>query len=221
MKISPQDITLEALKAGKFNKAFPLLATLKRTVENNSAHDQQSVLDHTLGVLAALNKNFSLEFVKDEKVRKKLQAYLGEKTEISSRQTLIFLATVFHDVGKAQTLIEISPGVMACPGHELISKGIAREYLKEIELTIIEKSWILQFILLHGYVHGLLAVRLGRKDRKFFDAFHDAAGDLTAGLLLFVHADNLGSDLQKLNPEDFAQRTQAIQDMIGWWYEAL
>lgn len=218
MKHSPATITLEALKAGQFQTDFPKFYALKTVEENNSAHEHQVVLDHVLAVLTSLQEVLKLDFIKDDEVKAKLRRYLDHSPDILTRESLIFLATVFHDIGKLETLVEKEPGVFACPAHELVGAGIAREYLDQIELSTREKIWILQFITLHGYVHALFDVYFQKKDQDhaFFNSFRQAVGDLDAGLLLFVHADNLGSDLKKLNPAEFERRAQAIEDMLGW-----
>ena len=53
-KISPQSITLEALKTGKYIELFPQFYALKDVEENSSYHDHQNVYEHTVLVLESL-----------------------------------------------------------------------------------------------------------------------------------------------------------------------
>ena len=149
-------------------------------------------------------------------MKSRLQAYLAEKPANVSRQTLIFLATICHDLGKEESLIETSPGNFSAPAHELLGVGYAKQYLEQLDLTDFEKDWIFRFIIAHGYVHGLVDVKLKRIDGNFFSLYRKSVGDLDAGLLLFVYADLLGSDLKKADPEDFQAKTSAVEEMIGW-----
>jgi hypothetical protein len=214
-KISPTDITLEALKAGQFRTEFPKFYEQKNFTENNVAHDQQNVYDHAIAVLESLEELLRLEFVKQADAREKIEQYLQTVPEKQTRQTLIFLATVFHDLGKMHTVVEVSPGVFSCPSHELISLGLAKEYWPQLDLTPAEQTWLENFISQHGYMHGFLDAYLkGQSKKALVDALQQSLGDLTLGLLLFVYADLKGSDLQKLNPASFTQRVAAVEQLI-------
>lgn len=214
--LSPADITLDALKSGALSAQFPQFYALKEVEENSVAHNHQLVFDHVILVLEALEKLLTLEFVQELALKQKLQAYLDQRHETVDRRTLLFLGTVFHDIGKAETLVEVEDGVMACPAHELIGAGIAAQCVEKIDLSPQERAWIVQFVRLHGYVHALIDIRLKRTDRDFFAPFQAAVGDMDAGLLLFVWADLLGSDFPAAAPDKYALREQAVRDMIGW-----
>ncbi|HEX9817703.1 MAG TPA: hypothetical protein VGA89_02315 [Patescibacteria group bacterium] len=214
-KISPADITLETLTAGQFQAEFPAFYDLKKVVENSTYHDQQNVYDHTIAVLRGLTKLFQLDFVQPTR-SPKLQAYLAEKPVKVTRQTLIFLATVFHDLTKEAVLIEVAPGKFSAPGHELLAVGIAKNYLAKTALTEADIVWICDFIEAHGYVHSLIDVKLKRTDRDFFILFQETMGDSAVGLLFFVYADLLGSDLQKTEKQTYQARVKAVEEMIDW-----
>ena len=216
VKISPADITLAALKNGQFQADYPKFYALKKVVENSSYHHQQSVYDHTVSVLEGLLKVFQLDFAKTAEKRSQLEAYLTAKPVAVSRQTLIFLATVFHDVAKGAVLIESAPGQFVAPGHELLAVGVARKYLAKVDLTEAEKEWICRLIEAHGYVHGLIDVKLKRTDQDFFALYRESVGDLDIGLLFFVYADLLGSDLKKADPAMYQARIEAVEDMLSW-----
>jgi len=221
VKLAPQAITLKSLKDGDFTDVFPQFYRLKNTKENSAYHNHQSVYDHVIAVLEGLEKLFALAFIKNESLKAKLQTYLVSKLDKVSHQTLIFLATVFHDMGKAEVLIETALGNFSAPGHELTGVSWARRCLQQVDLTEVEKEWIYQFVLAHGYMHGLVSVKLQRSDRDFFAELLYAMGDLAPGLLLFVYAHLLGSDLQQADPNDYQAKINAVEEMIGWLDETL
>jgi len=216
-KIDPQSITLAALKAEEFQTVFPAFYALKDVEENSAYHQHQKVYDHALLVLEGLESLLTLDFVDHQQKKEQLAEYLAGQPDKLSRQKLIFLATVFHDIGKAEVLIETAPGEFRAPGHELLGVGIAKDYLTKIDLTTAEKDWIFRFITAHGYVHGLIDVKLNRTDRDFYSLFRKSVGDLDVGLLFFVYADLLGSDLQRSEPQQYQARVQAVEEMIDWW----
>lgn len=103
-------LTIRNIKTEKIKDLVPELYDLKNVVENNDWHDQEPVFDHTLFVLNCLEK-----VVPKLKmgIRKKLQ----EIVDINSRENLLWLATVFHDIAKKETLL-VEGKIRRCPSHE-------------------------------------------------------------------------------------------------------
>ena len=94
-KIQLSDITISNLNSDKFIKELPEIYALKKNIENNPWHLNQTTFSHTMLSLKALIRNFE--------TYKHLETYLDEIVEKNPRKTILFIATLYHDIAKPIT----------------------------------------------------------------------------------------------------------------------
>ena len=152
-----EDLTLENLKSGNLRIDLPEFYELQNCIENFPPwHFNESVYDHVISVLTELEKIF-------HRKNKSLESYFLEKpSQDYTRRQLLYLATVFHDIGKPETLV-VERDKRYCPGHEQIGTEKSRKILSRFNLLQAEKNRVLQIIELHGDFcvtsHGKAAIQ--------------------------------------------------------------
>jgi len=129
MRIQITDLTIENLRDRKFIQEIPEFYQLRNVVENFPPwHYHESVFDHTLAVLE--QESLILQQIPDA-----LRNYLRQKPFLQySRQDLLHLSIVFHDIGKLETFVQTGE-VTSCSGHE--EKGA------EITTRILQREFLL------------------------------------------------------------------------------
>jgi len=92
-------INIDAIKSGELADILPEFYELKNAVENSKDqwHQHETVFDHTLSVMSAMEKIFS--------GHEGLEKILNEKIDINNRKTLLEIASMFHDIGKKETMV--------------------------------------------------------------------------------------------------------------------
>jgi len=105
------DITINNLRTGKLRLQLPEFYRLKKVIEINIVHDNQTVFNHTIAVLKNLNR-----IVND----KKASLYLKQTIDGKTKRQLLFVAGVFHDIGKNKSCVLVG-GKTDCPEHEYLS----------------------------------------------------------------------------------------------------
>lgn len=213
--IDHSKLTLANFKAGQLDQDFPILKKLSSIIENTPWHLNQSVLDHTVAVLSAFEKLEKKGFV-DLPESDKLQAYFSQKIAGISKSELIIMVMIFHDAGKVYTLVENTEGNRSCPGHEIVSVGIAKKALKKTTLKEIHQEWVLKAISMHGQIHNLIDTKIGRNDNEFLEKSKEVLGAQILDLLVFYYCDILGGDLEKTNKKAFRQRLKTTEELIQY-----
>jgi putative nucleotidyltransferase with HDIG domain len=155
-QIKLSKFTLERIKNKEFEKLIPEFYELEKVIENNLWHNNDSVYDHTLTVLEKLGA--LLKNVKD-----KISNHLNRKITKYTRKDLLFLAALFHDVGKKETFVKEN-NKTSCPNHEKVSAKKAKEILSRFDLSEEEKKLVIQIIKYHNAIHLIL-----RSDNNKFD----------------------------------------------------
>ena len=148
MKLS--EITVDVVKRGKLKDIIPELYELKEVVENSDWHNQEVVFDHTIDVLENLGKVISDS---NESIRKSL----AEVVDINTREDLLRVSALFHDLGKKETVADLGGGLIKCPGHEEVSARLAEEILKRFEVSPGESEIIVRIVKNHGLIHPIIA----------------------------------------------------------------
>ncbi len=180
------DMTIKNLKAGKFKFQLSEFYDLKKVIENNRFHNNQSVFDHTI---TALEK---LTILLKNKV---LKSYLSKKIGDKTRKQLLFLATVFHDIGKKDTLA-IKGGESFCFGHERCSSCKAIKIVDKFDLTKIEKQYTIKIIKNHGKLHDLMTGERNKLEAGYQN-LKNKYPDIIFDLLIFTKADTMGLIFKK------------------------
>jgi len=108
--LTVSDISIDKLKNSKLKKELPEFYELKEVIENNDWYNNDSVFNHTLTVLDKLE-----ELLRN--VGDKISNYLNQRITNYTRKDLLFLAAIFHDIGKKETIVR--KGEWAeCPKYE-------------------------------------------------------------------------------------------------------
>lgn len=196
-KIEVLTITnIDKLRSGEFADLIPELYELKEIIENDGCyHNNDSIFNHTLRVLEKLE-----ESLKD--VKEKISDYLNQKITNYTRKELLFLATLLHDIGKKETLIEGKSGLTSCPNHAEQSLVKAEEILSRFGLSKKEKDLVRQII----EYHMLLYLVVKPDNSKINDQFLEVKREhpnVFLELVLLAMTDILGTQLKENKPEEF------------------
>jgi UTP:GlnB (protein PII) uridylyltransferase len=204
-KVKISDINIEKIKKGYFAKKFPELYQLKKVVENNEWHNNESAFDHTLTVLKNLGK-----IIKN--APPKILKYLNKKVDNYSRKDLLFLAAIFHDLGKKDALVKTNNKTF-CPKHESISAKKVKKILNNFDLEKREKTMINQVIKNHTSMHDILSPRNKNLNTQY-KKFKIKHSNVFLELSLLCMADTAGSYLKITIPEEFKFRMDFYKNIL-------
>lgn len=191
--IKLSEISVSKLRNNKFEDSIPEFYELRDVIENNDTHDNDSVFDHTLAVLENLEK--LMKNLKDEN-----RDYLNQKIMNHTRKEILFLATIFHDIGKKETLKE-DDGKTSCLGHEEIGSKKVVEILDRLELAEEEKNFVIKIIKNHGIIYDIVNSK-NYKLNEEFEKYKSDYSDIFLEMMLLFMADSLGSQLGKFRPDE-------------------
>jgi hypothetical protein len=182
---------------------FPTLwpcEDLARLIEVNEWHRRQSVLDHTFLVfeaLAPLYQGDGIDGWSTLAQRAWLDRHLGGGGPTCSRQDLLRLVALLHDVGKLQTLVVGEDGRTKCPHHAAVSAEIGASLLDELGLGPDESRYVREVVAGHHLPGSVVDVALVRVDQQALHAFRDKLGaSLAFDILFFYVADFNGCDIE-------------------------
>jgi len=219
-QIKLPDITIEKIKSRKLEKIIPEFYKLKDVVENNPWHNQEPVFDHTLSVLANLEKII-------QNLKKETKQTLNKIIEKNSRKNLLKFAALLHDIGKKETIVSLDSDVRRCPNHEKVGAKKVEEMLKRFSLPRKEAKIITGIVRNHGIIHDIIGLGnkgfqkdilkerslthavVGLEDKNFqkeYQNFKKKFSKIYLELILLAFADTIGSYLQKTKPAEFHHR---------------
>ncbi|HRZ34058.1 MAG TPA: HD domain-containing protein [Candidatus Moranbacteria bacterium] len=204
MKI--KDITINKLKSGKLKKELSDFYELKKIIENNSWHNNESTFKHVIAVLMELEK-----FFKNNK-NNKIGEYLNKKINNYCRKDLLFLATVLHDLGKKETII-INGDISSFPKHEKISVKKTKIILKKFILSQKEKDIICGIINKHSDLHVIVNEN-NKNLKKQFDKLIELSKLFLIELIIMVMADTATSYLKRTNREEYDFRINFYKNIL-------
>jgi UTP:GlnB (protein PII) uridylyltransferase len=209
-KIDITRVTATSLKKGLYRSSFPEYYRLENFVENNAWHSQQNCLDHVIAVYSALEKILNSGLVTRH------HDYLNQKIGNHSRLNLLKIATLFHDISKQIVLIKNSDGTTACPSHEIISCYLINDFNERFSLNQEDKKYVERIVLYHGFVSEIITLIInGKNEHEILKIFKDIVGDISIELFIFIYADLSGSDLEKVNSQQFIIREKQILKYIN------
>ena len=199
------DINIEKLKKNKLESELPEFYELKNIVENNAWHINDSVFDHTVNVLEKLE-----ELMNNAKY--KIRIYLNEKIDNYSKKDILFLAALFHDIAKKET-IKTGGAITSCPNHEEEGSHKCKAILSRFDLSEKEKDVIVRIVRYHGEIHAIVDPeneRLEDQYKEFRTKYHD----ILLELILLAMADISGCQLNENDPDEFNFRMNFYQNVI-------
>jgi len=189
------DISIKKLKTGDLKEELPEIYELSKVIENNYWHNHESVLDHTLRVL----QNYETYLAK---AKGPVTFYLDQKIDNHQIKDLIFLAILFHDLGKKETLTNYDDGSSLCPLHEKLSVVKAKKILARFNLGLTERRYILNIVKYHSYLHSIV-VRNNYNLEKQFNELASQKSDFIIGLVIMAMMDIQGGYFQETKPEEY------------------
>ena len=185
---------------------LPEFYELKKVIENNPWHNNESTFTHTLAVLNELQK-----FFKNNK-NAKLKLYLNKKIDAYRRKELLFLAIVLHDLGKKETIITKGK-ISSFPNHEKISVRKARKILRNFNLTGKEKDIVLGIIKDHSHIHDIVRPE-NFTLAKQFNEIKKISKNYFIELIIMVMADTTAGFLKTTNPSEYKFRVDFYQNEL-------
>jgi UTP:GlnB (protein PII) uridylyltransferase len=154
MHLSLSDLTSARLEAGEFKATLPEVYALSETLENNSWHNNQNVFEHTVSVLKNLEQLIKLWCQE----KPWLKIYLEQPYYRYSRQHLLVVATILHDIAKPQTLIVNEEGLTSCPGHERIGSTLALAFFERFVLDDVGQILVNRIVRDHDFPGAIVAL---------------------------------------------------------------
>lgn len=205
MTIEISKISVENIKNNQFQKELPEIYNLKNIIENAAWHNHESVFDHTINVLEALQISL-------KNINPKIGFYLNQKINTHTKRELLFLGTIFHDVAKGDVLVETG-GETSCPGHEQLGYEKVKDILNRFDLSTQEIDIVANIVKYHGEMHAILNPRNNKLDKEF-NKFKIKHSDIFVELILLAMADTIGSQLKPNNPAEYKFRMDYYQRII-------
>ncbi|OGJ38879.1 MAG: hypothetical protein A2383_02680 [Candidatus Pacebacteria bacterium RIFOXYB1_FULL_39_46] len=205
-------ITSEQLRAKAYLASFPEYYELASVIENSLWHNNQNVLDHMIGVFEGLEKILKFENVSNSQkslIKKYLSEVIGNKTRLE----ILTVATLLHDIAKIDVFVKRPDGTAGCPGHELIAAGRVKNFAERFDLDDKAESYVERIVRYHGFISEILNLMIASGNReKYLTIFTKTVGDISIELILLMHADLLGCDLEQGDKKGYDDRI----DFLGW-----
>jgi len=195
LKVS--EINIKNLKNNRFEKELPELYQLKNVIENNSWHNHDPVFDHIIATLESLEGLL-------EKAKNKINLYLDQTVDKHTRKELLFLAALFHDIAKKETIVS-EDGLTACLKHEEAGARKVKKILERFDLSDKEKDIVVRIIKHHGEIHVILDLD-NKNLEKDYEKIKTKHADILLELVLLTTADTQASQLKDNDPEKFKYR---------------
>lgn len=205
--IAVSAISTSGLRDGDFAEVLPEFYDLTSSIENNSWHTNDATFTHTLAVLE------SFEGIRSKLTNNNINSYLSKKVGQHTRGQLLFLAIVFHDIAKPDTIITRDDGTTSCPGHEEKGAIKVRPILDRFDLSDDEKEVVQAIIRNHYTMHDVF----GYSDQEFDQHLADAQKrfpDIYLELILLAMADTAGAQLHINNPTEYSRRMDLYNKVI-------
>ncbi|HCS79339.1 TPA: hypothetical protein DIV55_06410 [Patescibacteria group bacterium] len=209
-KINISTVTSQSLKGRKYLDSFPEYYELATVIENNLWHNNQNVLDHVIGVFAGLEvvlKFTDLKATQKILLEKYLSVVIGHRT----KKEALIVATLLHDIAKTDTLVKHPDGTASCPGHELIAAGRVKRFSNRFDLSKNDEAYVERIVRYHGFISEILNLIIDNSNKeKYLEIFQDTVGDIAIELVLLMHADMLGSDLEASDKKAYTDRINTL-----------
>lgn len=214
MKINIQTINSKSLRDRKYKDVLPEYYDLEKVTENSLWHNNQNVLDHVIGVFEGLEIVLGLEGFEKIEVNF-LSKYLSMKIGAISKKDALIVATLLHDIAKIDAFVKWPDGTAGCPGHELIGAGKVKKFSDRFGLDVSDESYVEKIVRYHGFISEILNLIIANKNKdKYLEIFEDTVGDVAIELILLMHADLLGSDLEKGDKSAYDNRIEVLDWML-------
>ena len=204
--IKLSDITVERVKSGEFKEVIPEFYELEGIIENNSGHINDPVIDHIFSVTTELDGLL-------KGVSKRVKKYLSQKVGSYTRKELLFFTTIFHDIGKKETLNKEGDTV-TFPGHEEVGAEKLTKILPRFDLSENERGLVVQTIGNHGFFHNILDHSEDNPNEKA-NEFRRDHPNIFLEIVLLTKADILGGQLKERDLKKFNFKINFLNKIIS------
>lgn len=161
---------------------------LKKTVENNICHKNESVFEHTASVVKRLGGLINPADL-EEKSRHLVLSYFSKPIGHFKKADLFIISAFLHDIGKPLTIQKDKDGMTTCPNHELRSIEIAKKILAQTSLMPLEIEYIVDIIRVHsGYSLVFLDFLMSLGEKKLKETLNSVY--YLPEIFLYMIADN-------------------------------
>lgn len=197
-------LNAQDLKSGKLAEQLPEFYELKNSVENSKDgwHQQESVFDHTLSVMEAMEKILA--------DNKNLENIFDKKIDNYSRRELLEIAAAFHDIGKKESMVKEGE-FTKCAGHEKISVEKAKAILERFSLSQRESELVLEIVANHSVFHHLLNPDNPNFQKDLEELHKKFDQSIYSELIVLSYADTANSKLRTVGPDEFKHRIDFYQ----------
>lgn len=183
---------------------------LENIVENNKWHDNENVLIHTHKVYENMKKIFKNN-------KNKLSKYLSQKIGNYSKQELLLVASILHDIGKSKSFF-INKNITNCHGHEKESAKYSYDILQHFMYSNQEIKYIQNIIRNHSEINRIL----NKSNTIFFSLnfckFKIIRKKILLELCLHTLADIIDGSYKKNETNDYKKRILFIKKIINKLY---
>lgn len=175
MTINLLQLTPDSLRSGEFKIIFPDFYSLQDVIENNAWHNNQSVFDHSLHALQALDNYFEDS---------------SEHRITFPRYEFLRIAVLFHDIGKLKALYQQGSKTMS-PSHGPVGGWMIAPILKGLGFRDVDTAYVVSLITDHILVCDLLELSVNLNDPSFIEMLKVHRPETWRDLLLIAYADVL------------------------------
>lgn len=216
--IDIQDITADSLEAGDWREQLPELYALEEVREQNAWHRlKASIFDHIVAVYRELEIMLPFDEVLLADFKAFFRSVLKDQVGDKSREDLLKIMVLVHDIHKKEALIINPDGSTKAPGHELFSARLPQVVAGRFGLDAVQVDWLRRLTLFHDLPHNVLEILVhgeGSDSSNYLGLMQEVVGEKLPELMLFVLADMRGSDLRELIPEEYATRETKWVELV-------
>lgn len=187
---------------------MPELEELKTVIENSVYHHQEGVEHHTLFMWSNLKK-IILEAT--EAVRRRLKEKIGSHT----REELLCVSALLHDIAKKETIVTDESGNTRCPGHEEAGAQKALAILQHHNLTEAEVAHVRELVRYHAITDAIFT-----PDNQIDEEAHEAirtkfADTIYLDLMLLTYADAMSEYTATSRPEEYQLKMDFYKELVA------
>ena len=140
------------------------------------------------------------------------KSLLSEKVKENTREDLLLLSALFHDIGKKETLEE-SCGKTRCPNHEMVGSRLFKKIASLINLSSREADIVSKIIEFHAEIHKTL----DRDDTYFENSYKEFQKRFSSTYVeqtILGLSDSLHTSFEQYNPKEYSRRKNLLVEKL-------
>lgn len=200
-------------KCKLLDEIFPELEEC-RDIEQGPYHSMD-IYWHSIECIGKYEE-FSLQILKDEYLKPRLEKYLNEDVAGNrKREGLFKLALLLHDIGKPKAK-EIDNGKIKFWGHENISKEKVEDVVEKLKLSKVERRNLKDIVYYHMRP-GNLAEEENPTDKAVYRFFRHA-GENTPAVILLSVADKYATAGELVSEASMVKHKEFLVRLLKRYY---